>query len=346
MKLLFKILNSIESTKATVANTTFKNHYPDVNKSTPWVEIEPYVSQSTKLYIIPFIGIEMYNKVAEEYHSTAITDEVKLTFIEMLQDCIAYYTIYHSLPQKAVAISSMGLNQNNTTESTARPLSISDIKNLKYDTHLKADAFLDMLLAYLEHQSDDDYFDEWRASSASKYKTTLLFKHTSELDEYLNIQNSRRAFVSLTPYINKAEEDALLPIIGEALIEILKSDLNDESLKLQKLSRKFVVEAALIQAIPNLTFIFEGDGLRIISKGDSVEERNSLKHQQHENAILRRLQKAEENAARYRTELIDFLMRNKDSESFQTWKESDFYKSLISDTSTKIITSDIGAIML
>ena len=342
MKILFKT-ETAQGVKPKIKDTTFKNHYPDVNQNMAWDELLPYVRQATKLYVLPFIGEALYNKVSEQYLNDSLEDDA-IELCEHLQDTIAYYTIYHALPQKAIAIASMGVQQNQGSEGSTRNLSLSELKNLKWNVHLNADSFLDRSLLFLE-TNEDEYFNDWKTSPAYQLKTSILFRHTSELDEFLNIQNSRRAFISLIPYIKRAEQDYLCPIIGELLYNKFADKDSIEELKdLKNLCQKFIAAMGMVEAIPNLTLVIEGDGFKVISKGDGIEERNGLKHQQHENAILRLLQNAQGNAAKYRNNLIDFLYQNQDN--FQDWKDSDFYKSIQDLTDNRIITSGDGAIFL
>jgi hypothetical protein len=144
--------------------------------------------------------------------------------------------------------------------------------------------------------------------------------------------------------MRQAEQDDLLEILGSSLFD--KINYNTPELQnLKKLSQKFIAQAGFVAAIPNLTLITEADGFTVVSKGDGIEERNSFKNKEHENAILRLLQKAQQNADRYRTQLIEFLYINK--EFYPDWLTSNFYKNLAPQGETvKIITSTEGGIFL
>src|SRR5690606_29615724 len=100
MDLLFKITAGSPATPPQIGDTNFIEHYTGANRSMAWGEISPGIRQATEKFVLPYIGTELYDNLAAKYQAdTALTDE-QAKLLELLQDCIAYYTAYHVLPER------------------------------------------------------------------------------------------------------------------------------------------------------------------------------------------------------------------------------------------------------
>ena len=97
MDLLFKITTGEPEDKASIKDTTFKDHYPSVNRNFAWSSLKPFIRQATREYILPYLGEEMYGALADDYQAGTLGSE-QAEVVELLQDCIAYYTIVDCLP--------------------------------------------------------------------------------------------------------------------------------------------------------------------------------------------------------------------------------------------------------
>lgn len=340
MKLLFK---AATDTANTVGQTNFKQHYPFAEGSMKWLELQTPIRQATQLHVIPFIGQAMYTALANDYNSTEELTADKTAIINFLQDAIAHYTIYIAIPYMPFVVSSSGIQKMQPTEGAIAPTH-SERKDTRWNAHLDADRYLDEALKLLE-DSEGDYWQPWRDHIAKNFKTSTFFKTANELDEYLNIQNSRRAFITLVPFLKKSEESNIESILGPALLEEIKTPDTPIKTALVRKIQKFVAQDALYESVPFLTLVIEGDGFKVVSRGDGIEERNGLKHQQHENAILRLRDAARQNAAQYKQELLEFLWKNK--AELPLWLESDYYKSTLTEgVSSSIISTGDGAVFL
>ena len=340
MKLLFKAEGGDD---AKVNATNFKNHYPEVNGSTEFSEIKSRIRQATTLSIIPYLGLKMYNKLANDYETDDLAEE-NSEIINLLQDAIAHYTIYVSLPYMPFIVSSTGFQKSQPTEGATAP-SFGERKDTRWNAHLDADRFLDEALKMLEN-TEGEYFQPYRDHVATNFKTSTFFKTANALDDHLNIQGSRRALAALVPYLKKSEESEIEPLLGEELFaKLQETGVNTVEKGLLKLVRKFVAQNGLYESVPFLTLVVESDGFKIVSRGDGIEERNGLKHAQHENAILRLRDAAKENALQYKIELMSYLWKNK--EALPLWKTSDYYVSLTTNNiQQRIITTGDGGVFL
>ena len=242
-------------------------------------------------------------------------------------------------------VSSNGIQKAQPTEGSVAP-TFGERKDTRWNAHLDADGYLDDALKLLEAtDNDDEYWQPWRDHAAKHFKTSAFFKTADNLNDHLNIQSSRRAFATLVPYLKKSEESQIEPILGWELYEALQEATTPILKRLLEKVRKVVAQDGLFESVPFLTLVIEGDGFKVVNRGDGIEERNGLKHQQHENAILRLRDAARQNAEQYKKELLDFLWKYKDD--LPLWLESDFYQSLITEgSSSSVIATGDGGVFL
>lgn len=339
MELLFKL-----SGGTNLGKTNFKQHYPHAEGSMSFDDIKPTIRQATQSYILPFIGLEMYEAIATEYNSaTELTGE-KALVLQYLQDAIAHYTIYSAMPYMPFIVSTSGIQKVQPTEGATAPTH-GERKDTRWNAHIDADRYLDEALKILQN-SEDSFFEPFKAFATKNFKTSAFFKYTEVLDENINIQNSRRAFAALVPYLKSVEESVIEKLLGESLYQRLQAnDLIPAENILVKKVQKVVANLGLAESVPFLTLLIEGDGFKVVSRGDGIEERNGLKHKQHENAILRLQDAASAVGENSQKELIEFLFKKKSD--YPLWLESDYYISMTTTTPpAQVICTGPGGIFL
>lgn len=353
MKLLFKSA-AAETIETTIGQTNFKEHYPSVEGSMKWKELKTTIRQATQSFVIPLVGAAMYNKLADDYNDTTGLESEQSAVVNFLQDAIAHYTIYKALPYMPFIVSSNGIQKAQPTEGAVAP-TFGERKDTRWNAHIDADGYLDEALKLLEN-TEGEYWQPWRDHADKNFKTSVVFKTATELDDHLNIQGSRRAFTTLVPYLRKSEESSIEKILGSELLKSLSLvemplntpiNLTEQKLlaELHNRVKKFVAQDGLFIAIPFLTLVIEGDGFKVVSRGDGIEERNGLKHQQHENAILRLRDAARQSAEQYKDDLLTFLWKHK--ADLPLWLESDYYMSQITvGTSSQVISTGAGSVFL
>ena len=325
MQLIFKITSGSPSTPAQLGDTNFIEHYTGANRSMAWAELTPGIRQATEKFILPYIGTELYDDLAGMYQADDTLTDEQAKLLELLQDCVAYYTAYHVLPERNAFLSSMGVVQNTPTEGSAQPVNQWGWKAKRWNALENGDSFLDKALAYLEKQvkAEVAYFDLWKDSAAYNVRVSSFFRTTEQLDEYLNIQGSRRSFISLVKYMTEVEEDIIRPLLCDDQFEALKAlDVEDDAdaFALLKKVRKAVAFLGLHAGIPHHRIAIDGDGFRVVSQTDQFDDRRNQTNNVHEAAITALSQRAEHNGRRYLLELENFLRENADT--YPLWKDS------------------------
>jgi len=349
MKLIFKAITSPSSGSELLKHTNFKQHFSGAHDSMPWSMLQPAIRQATRKYLIPFIGINLYNDIAEKFHNDTDLDDNQTDVLELMQDSLAHYVVYYAMPKLNISLASMGVQQNTSSDGSSTPANQWSFHGSRWDILKSADEILDQLLQLLEQLviADEAYFDLYKNSDAYSYKKSSFFRTAAELDEYLNIQGSQRTFISMSRYLKKAEEKYILPIIctdqfNDIVTKYQEGTLADDDLDLFNHIRKTTAEWALYEAVPHLSIIPEADGFKVISSTDGMFSKRNLTNTIHEKAIQQLRYSAEENGKTFRAELLSYLYANADT--FTLWKNSDCY---IDDSDVNVVyesPDDTGAI--
>ena len=151
MSFVFKVLTTPAPSTPTIGDTNFQKHYSGVNRSMAWDDITPAIRQATERYVLDFIGSELYDDLVDKYNNNDTLSTAQEKTLELLQDAIANYAIYHILPEKRSVLASLGVVENAPSEGS-NPASYPIYKEKRRGALDNADAFLDRLLSYLESQ--------------------------------------------------------------------------------------------------------------------------------------------------------------------------------------------------
>lgn len=286
-----------------------------------WDELTPGIRQATEKYVLDFVGTDFYDTLAASFQAgTTLSDEQAKT-LQLLQDAIAYYSIYHVLPEKRSVLASLGVVDNDPS-SGSNPSAYPIYLEKRRSALQNGDDFLDRALSYMEQQvaAGDGGFDDWVGSEAYKLKTSDFFRHTAELDEYLNIQKSRRSFISLIRYLKQVEEDVIKPILCDELYAlVVASTPLDADAKLLPFIKRAVAYLGAAEAIPHHRIVIDGDGFRVVSYTDGSEDRRNQTNSVHEQAIQALALRCKEQGSRAVAKLVQFLEDNiADYPSYET----------------------------
>ena len=351
MKVVFKLDTGVVAADAQVGQTNFKSHYPEVNHSMAWLELLPYIEQATDLFVMPYVGQAIYDAVVDVYQAgTPALSTKQARFLELLQRAVAYYTIVHALPKKISVVASMGAVTNNP-QGGAIPAPLWGFKNQLWSVTKDADRFLDELLDFLqvEVNAGNTEFNLWKNSAAYVEGKSDYFRSTKEFQGCHNISRSHRTFMALLPYIKKAQDKYILPIVGQeqhdALVTAIKA--NTATLiqtKLIEQIRRCLAEWAVYMAVPALTVLIEEDGIKVVSRTDGMDTRNGVASAFYKEAAVAHQLAAESEGRTFRADLIDFLYKNE--ADFPLWVAGEFYTSNSTSSASKVIGGEYGGIWI
>lgn len=349
MKSIFKKTTGSPAATDKVGDYNFKEHYPDVNMNMMWNELNPYIRQATRRYIIPYVGQELYDDIADDIQAGAILTASQTEFVERLRDAVAYSAIMTILPKKKTAITSMGAVENVAKEGTTSA-SLWGFRTTLWSVAQDADRCIDEMLSYLEARakSGDTAFDLWKASDSYNIGKADIFRTTEEFQTYQNINNSRRTYLILLPVIKQATKQHIIPLLGQdqydELVTAFKADnLTAEQSALLENVRMSVAAWGVYYATNKVPVLPDQDGWRIIGNSDAIDQR-AYSAEITQGAIVRIRDAAEQDARQNTADLTAFLHENGDD--YPTWKASTANPD--NDTTYYIppFGGDVGGVML
>ncbi|TDB69112.1 DUF6712 family protein [Arundinibacter roseus] len=192
---------------------------------------------------------------------------------------LAWFAYQHYLPFSIGNDGDNGL-QEVGTESTS-PVRIGVLDKRIRETERNAVESLEALLQYMESKPVTDY-PTYHNSPTGKRTRTLFLSSATTMSEFLPvIERNHRLFINLRPYIVLAEQDYILPRLGQAQFDALKTTLlngttsDPQKLLLQKIGRA-LAHTAYWMALPNLQFVVLPSGnIRVLSDFDGIYNRKN-----------------------------------------------------------------------
>uniref|UniRef100_UPI004048B10A DUF6712 family protein n=1 Tax=Roseivirga sp. TaxID=1964215 RepID=UPI004048B10A len=246
--------------------TTFKAIIPQIDVQADFNKTyAPYLNDAEDIYILPVIGQEMYDSISGEVANELATAKAKI------QRALAYYAVYDMSDFLNLNITGNGIKESSTENTTqSRQWVLNQGK--KAALH-KADQLLDMALKYMEDNKAS--FAAWVGSDAYTEFTDLFIHTAGEYNKFVRIQDSRRTFVRLVPFMEDIENSLIKKTIGDNLFDVLKTEdaagtLSEANLILVKLIKEAVANMAMAQGALDMPMNFEASGIKVVSTDDGI----------------------------------------------------------------------------
>lgn len=276
-------------------NTRDLKLFADIHKQTDWDTLLPYVQQAENDYIIPLIGEEQF-----EYFNSAIKaqndTEANFNFIfqdvtenklfKLLATALANFALYEAFPFLNTSLGDIGVQQQSSKEGTSAPAAQWRYESRR-SAHLNTgDSYIEKTLEFLEKNAAS--FPLWSNSEYFTINKDLLIGDSAMLTTYLGMNDSRRAFIAIRPYIRLAEKD-IIAILGKPLFDSIKEEgatlpSTIPNKILLEGAREAVAWTAYYYALPFLSIRINGDGVQVVSKNDSINQRSSASKDDKETA--------------------------------------------------------------
>lgn len=244
MKLLFK--PDIDETC-----TQLKLHYSALQENLKFASIQAYIEQAQIHRLTPLLGEAQLLALCDAFDADTLTT-AQQNLLPYVQRALVYYLLVDNLPFLDTFIGEAGILEANTRETQAKPKwkYTELVERLAYN----ADIFADGLLAYLEKNKTD--YPLWVASPAYTLATGLLVNNADAFSACIPIGTSRRAFLRMRVFIQKAEKE-LENNISKQYLAVLKTEQTEGNIaerneNIISLAREFVCYKAFADSLPTL----------------------------------------------------------------------------------------------
>lgn len=174
------------------------------------------IEQAETTYIVPMIGAELYTELQTNYDASSTVPAHK-NLLAKVQKCLLQYALFESLPDKYASISNSGIEQTmGENFMSASPLAYYALRESKAG---KADTFAEELLTFLETKKAD--YPTWTTSSTYQNGKANFINTASEVNTYIPLKHSRRAFLKLKTLIPVVQDMKIASIISDAYMSSL-----------------------------------------------------------------------------------------------------------------------------
>ena len=197
-----------------------------VSSSSDFDSVTPHIANAERDYLIPIIGIDMYERLIVFYETEFVEDltEVEQKSAELLhlvQSSVIHIAYWIGFDLLNSHISDGGFKR---TESTSvKGLFKYQEENLK--TYFRTNGFngLDIVLQYLETNSSE--FDEFSESPACTLLKSAFIPTTDIFNELVFINNSRLTFLRMKSHMQLIEDTEISTILGPTAFSFVKSEM-------------------------------------------------------------------------------------------------------------------------
>lgn len=323
-------IQSDSGDKPLVKTSNFKDHYPGVHLNSTWNKFETYIRQAVEIYVLPYIGPDLYNDIANKVQAENVPAELD-PFLEKLRDCVAAYTVYHCIPMEVLTIANFGVQEHSSTDGSSTPARQWSVNMARWEAVKTADRLLDSLIMYMDANKNiqGNYFvSNWIEKEVYGNDRDPIFRDPTELSKYLNINKSRRAYIRLVPHIDTAIRRHIIPLLCQkqydAIVVAIKegSETGEQKLLIEKV-KCVLANYALYIGIPHLRVQIEDTGLLFATTTMSELVTGTItsgKAKADEVAVSELRHQAEADAKTFRADALAFLYDNKDD--YPLWRDS------------------------
>lgn len=245
--------------------------YLSVDINTKFASLLPFITEAEQQFIIPLIGQTLYDLVNTEYNANTLSAD-NTALLPYIQRPLAYYAQLLSISSLTVTFGDRGIREHLSPESATAPRWKEE--KLQLDALTKGDRYADLLLKFLEDNATDSKYASWYDDSTlnTKMSGVIVYK-TSIATQYIPINESRRLFLKLKPFIKKAE--GIVPKIiskteYDALVGAIQTPgtLDEKWVNLLQKLYPYICKIALYMAMPMLRVSLVDGGLFLYSNTD------------------------------------------------------------------------------
>jgi hypothetical protein len=138
-----------------------------------------------------------------------------------------HYAYWLWSPQAAVILSDSGYQVAHT--ENLKPAPLPQIERAEQSILDTAHEFMDDLIEFLDENVE--VFEAWAGSEEQGKTKEHFINNAREFSMYVNINNSRRLFIELLPYLAEAELSYILPVLGKELYDQIIEQQKDGDLE-------------------------------------------------------------------------------------------------------------------
>ncbi len=283
--------------------------YVHINYATNPKDLKPGILRAEQKFIVPYLGKDQY-KVIEAANNSNVLTTAQTDLLHYVSGALFNYAVLLSIPGQNVQINSSGVTQQHTEHS--KPAFAHAIAALKASLIDAAFEWLESMLQFLEDNEND--YPIWRNSSAYTKNKESFINTGARFNELYTIQCKIQTFHAIKTNMADMECFAILPTIGQAYFDELKTQIQAKSIT----SNNKIALNYIQHALANFTIANAVRSNRVSIVGNSVVYTEIIESNDSGNTIKAGLDQmieqkyrhAKEMGERYLDKLRDHLRNN------------------------------------
>ncbi len=272
-----------------------------VNFNFDWATISPFVKQAERQYIKSFIGSTLYT----DWDTTAPTTGKAKEAYDLFVEASANLAMLKYVPQGNVSVSDGGIQTN--SNEFAKPAEWWQIRDLQRAFETNGLSAIDEALVIMEDNESD--FSDWVGTEGYTIFKELFTPKTQDFQRFFNINNSRRTFLALRPYIYESQEQ-ILNWLDASTLSIIKSGDDLESKQALKYLQGAQVNHTVAKAASSGMFLLKSSGM--FTRSEEASLSNTKIDKLSEEELYRLKQDRTVAGDEYLKKLKEFLLEHPD----------------------------------
>lgn len=227
--------------------------YVSVNKSLKWQSVEPYIKQAERKYIKPLTGAILY----DDYATTAPTG-VEAEVYQLLREASANLAWFLYVPLATLQVSDHGISvAEGEHYKSANWHQIRDLRRSFIDAGFYA---LDEALKIME--ANEVTFDPWADTEGYTIIKELFVTRTETFNRWYNINNSRKTFLALRPYMLETHHQYFTSQLNTNTRNTIATGTKAVHKQVLNLMQAAMVNYAVVKAVDSGAFDLSIEGLQ------------------------------------------------------------------------------------
>lgn len=293
--------------------------YIAINQNFQFNSIKPDIKDAEALVAELGLDEETYATLAAEYDAGNLSDPMA-ALLPYVQRAIINYAYYKYISIGSVQVSDSGINVSRTDR--AEPAPQWKVNKLESSFLNAGDKALDKLLEFLEKNTAT--YPDWLNSDAYTVLKENFLQTAKEASKFININGSRRVFLTLKTQINYVEEIIIRSLVCTPLYDQLKTqvkagNLSQANADLVEKIKPIVANIALKKTIPQIRIRITDQGIMVNSFSDGM----TTKTQATDKQIAELTRDLADKAQAYTDHLKKFMEDNIDS--YPLYADSECY---------------------
>lgn len=286
-------------------------------------QIKVFVEEVEEEEILPLLGEEFYNALAEKNMYQGLEAEL----VKRIGRPVVTLAFLAAIPQMNVGISAQGLVVSKT-ESIA-PASEVRTTDLKRSLMNNGHKRLDTLIRYLEKNKDEADFSEMELPIQAE-KTSYFLVNAEEFNEAVFIDKNRYVFLKLVPLMREVEMQVVKSVLGDALYTAIIDSFKSES-GLAEAYKPLLIYVRKLLAYQTMADGIIDFGIKIDERGITVFNSNyaetvNVRKPVEDAELIRFQRKHQDKASEWLKLLIAFLNSKAEEADYAAFKESEYYE--------------------